>query len=134
MLRYSSSRAWPRGRSGCSTVPQRSQRYRSQYWPGWWLVGENASARASTPDPSCSRRSGPAQIRHVEATPTGADYPPVARHYPLRVLLRARDKAVPLSLAAGCYLLALLQRPGLASSDTKIDLHVDPSGFLGDVA
>jgi arabinofuranan 3-O-arabinosyltransferase len=41
---------------------------------------------------------------------------------------------VPLSLAAGCYLLALLQRPGLASSDTKIDLHVDPSGFLGDVA
>ncbi|MEA2435526.1 MAG: arabinofuranan 3-O-arabinosyltransferase, partial [Thermoleophilaceae bacterium] len=41
---------------------------------------------------------------------------------------------MPLSLAAGCYLLALLQRPGLASSDTKIDLHVDPSGFLGDVA
>jgi hypothetical protein len=41
---------------------------------------------------------------------------------------------VPLTLAAGCYLLALLQRPGLASSDTKIDLHVDPSGFLGDVA
>jgi hypothetical protein len=37
-------------------------------------------------------------------------------------------------LAAGCYLLALLQRPGLASSDTKIDLHVDPGGFLGDVA
>ena len=27
-----------------------------------------------------------------------------------------------------------LQRPGLASSDTKIDLHVDPAGFLGDVA
>ena len=31
-------------------------------------------------------------------------------------------------------MLALLQRPGLASSDTKIDLHVDPAGFLGDVA
>ena len=30
--------------------------------------------------------------------------------------------------------LALLQRPGLASSDTKIDLHVDPARFLGDVA
>ena len=30
--------------------------------------------------------------------------------------------------------LALAQRPGLASSDTKIDLHVDPAGFLGDVA
>src|SRR4051812_25080049 len=55
------------------------------------------------------------------------------RHYPQRVP-RGRDKWVPLGLAAGCYLLALLQRPGLASSDTKIDLHVDPSGFLGDVA
>ena len=31
-------------------------------------------------------------------------------------------------------MLALVQRPGLASSDTKIDLHVDPAGFLGDVA
>jgi arabinofuranan 3-O-arabinosyltransferase len=50
------------------------------------------------------------------------------------VLRSARDKAVPLSLAAASYALALLQRPGLASSDTKIDLHVDPSGFLGDVA
>jgi arabinofuranan 3-O-arabinosyltransferase len=46
----------------------------------------------------------------------------------------ARERALPLSLAAACYALALLQRPGLASSDTKIDLHVDPSGFLGDVA
>jgi arabinofuranan 3-O-arabinosyltransferase len=50
------------------------------------------------------------------------------------VRLGARNRLVPLSLALGCYLLALLQRPGLASSDTKIDLHVDPSGFLGDVA
>ena len=32
------------------------------------------------------------------------------------------------------FVLALAQRPGLASSDTKIDLHVDPAGFLGDVA
>src|SRR4051794_31022660 len=56
------------------------------------------------------------------------------RDYPQRVGLRTRDKAVPLSLAAGCFVLALLQRPGLASSDTKIDLHVDPTGFLGDVA
>src|SRR4051794_31947608 len=56
------------------------------------------------------------------------------RDYPQRVRLRTRDRWVPLALAAGCYLLALLQRPGLASSDTKIDLHVDPSGFLGDVA
>ncbi|HKP90052.1 MAG TPA: alpha-(1-_3)-arabinofuranosyltransferase family protein, partial [Thermoleophilaceae bacterium] len=47
---------------------------------------------------------------------------------------RISRRAVPLSLAAGAYALALLQRPGLATSDTKIDLHVDPSGFLGRVA
>ena len=42
--------------------------------------------------------------------------------------------ALPLGLAAAAYVLALLQRPGRASSDTKIDLHVDPLGFLADVA
>src|SRR5439155_5317405 len=29
---------------------------------------------------------------------------------------------------------ALVQRPGVTTSDTKIDLHVDPVGFLADVA
>jgi hypothetical protein len=47
---------------------------------------------------------------------------------------RRSRRAVPLALAAGAYALALLQRPGLATSDTKIDLHVDPGGFLGRVA
>ena len=47
---------------------------------------------------------------------------------------RARDRALPVALAAFAFALALLQRPGQASSDTKIDLHVDPAGFLGDVA
>ncbi|MEA2443653.1 MAG: arabinofuranan 3-O-arabinosyltransferase, partial [Thermoleophilales bacterium] len=46
----------------------------------------------------------------------------------------SRDSLIPLALVAGSYALALLQRPGAASSDTKIDLHVDPVGFLGDVA
>ena len=40
---------------------------------------------------------------------------------------------MPLLLAVGCYALALLQRPGWAVSDTKIDLHVDPVRFLADV-
>jgi hypothetical protein len=31
-------------------------------------------------------------------------------------------------------LIALVQRPGLSSSDTKIDLHTDPARFLADVA
>lgn len=47
---------------------------------------------------------------------------------------RRRDRAIAPALAAACYALALLQRPGEASSDTKIDLHVDPAGFLADVA
>ena len=47
---------------------------------------------------------------------------------------RRRDRALPAALAALAFALALLQRPGQASSDTKIDLHVDPVGFLGDVA
>jgi arabinofuranan 3-O-arabinosyltransferase len=37
-------------------------------------------------------------------------------------------------LAALAFALALIQRPGEATSDTKIGLHVDPVGFLGDVA
>jgi hypothetical protein len=45
-----------------------------------------------------------------------------------------RQRAIPLGLAAACYLLALVQRPGLVYADTKVDLHVDPIGFLGDVA
>src|SRR3712207_3208526 len=45
-----------------------------------------------------------------------------------------RPRAIPLALAAGCYLLALVQRPGEVVADTKIDLYVDPRGFLADVA
>ena len=37
-------------------------------------------------------------------------------------------------LAALAFAVALVQRPGLASSDTKINLHTDPVGFLADVA
>jgi arabinofuranan 3-O-arabinosyltransferase len=45
-----------------------------------------------------------------------------------------RDRLIPLGLAAFGFVVALWQRPGLASADTKIDLHVDPGRFLGDVA
>lgn len=45
-----------------------------------------------------------------------------------------RDRLLVPALSALAFCLALLQRPGLASSDTKIDLHIDPAGFLGDVA
>ena len=45
-----------------------------------------------------------------------------------------RERAIPAALALGAFALALLQRPGWASSDTKIDLHVEPGRFLADVA
>src|SRR3954471_8301770 len=45
-----------------------------------------------------------------------------------------RRRSLEAALAALSLLIALIQRPGVASSDTKIDLHVDPVGFLGDVA
>jgi arabinofuranan 3-O-arabinosyltransferase len=61
-----------------------------------------------------------------------------ASGHPPRILaaLRSRlgDRALVAALAVLAFALALLQRPGLTSSDTKIDLHVDPVGFLGDVA
>jgi arabinofuranan 3-O-arabinosyltransferase len=48
--------------------------------------------------------------------------------------LPTRNRLLVPAFAALSLAVALLQRPGLASSDTKIHLHVDPGGFLGDVA
>ena len=46
---------------------------------------------------------------------------------------RIRSHAVPLALSALAFLLAVLQRPGWSSSDTKIDLHTEPIRFLGEI-
>ncbi len=48
--------------------------------------------------------------------------------------IKLRSGRLPLSLAALSLAMALAQRPGTAVADTKIDLHVDPAAFLGDVA
>ncbi|MGP0048932.1 MAG: alpha-(1-_3)-arabinofuranosyltransferase family protein [Solirubrobacteraceae bacterium] len=45
-----------------------------------------------------------------------------------------REAGVLALLGAGAYLLAFVQRPGWATADTKINLHVDPGRFLADVA
>jgi arabinofuranan 3-O-arabinosyltransferase len=46
----------------------------------------------------------------------------------------ARDRAITVVFVALSFALAFWQRPGWATSDTKIDLHVDPSQFLHQVA
>jgi arabinofuranan 3-O-arabinosyltransferase len=45
-----------------------------------------------------------------------------------------RWRALPLLLAGVAYALAFVQRPGELVADTKVDLHVDPVGFLVDAA
>jgi len=45
-----------------------------------------------------------------------------------------REAAIPLALSVGAVVLAFAQRPGLATTDTKINLQVDPGRFLADVA
>ena len=73
------------------------------------------------------RRGAEAATRRARAAPTTrgrilAALPP-----------RVRDRALPVGLAVLAFVIAILQRPGKASSDTKIDLHVDPGNFLADV-
>jgi arabinofuranan 3-O-arabinosyltransferase len=46
----------------------------------------------------------------------------------------SRDQAMALGFVAASFALAFWQRPGWATSDTKIDLHVDPAAFLSEVA
>ena len=41
---------------------------------------------------------------------------------------------MPAVLGAVAFLLAFAQRPGWATADTKVNLHVDPGRFLADVA
>ena len=47
---------------------------------------------------------------------------------------RRRDRVILAGLVGAAYLLALVQRPGTVVADTKVDLYVDPAGFLADVA
>ena len=45
-----------------------------------------------------------------------------------------RDPAMTLGFALFAFIVAVLQRPGWAHTDTKIDLHVDPVRFIADGA
>src|SRR3954465_14613606 len=46
---------------------------------------------------------------------------------------RIRTHVLPLALSVLAFAIALLQRSGWSSSDTKIDLHTDPIRFLGEI-
>lgn len=46
----------------------------------------------------------------------------------------ARDRAITVAFIALAFALAFWQQPGWATSDTKIDLHVDPARFLSQAA
>ena len=45
-----------------------------------------------------------------------------------------RDGTMAAGFIIASFALAFAQRPGWATSDTKLDLHVDPGAFLGQVA
>ncbi|HEV3379122.1 MAG TPA: alpha-(1-_3)-arabinofuranosyltransferase family protein, partial [Thermoleophilaceae bacterium] len=47
--------------------------------------------------------------------------------------VRMRDRTIALAFVAASFALAFWQRPGWATSDTKIDLHVDPAAFVSEV-
>src|ERR1700685_4213633 len=59
---------------------------------------------------------------------------PSATHERGRWAWLMSDRATTLWFIAFSFALAFWQRPGWATSDTKIDLHVDPGNFLTQVA
>ena len=51
-----------------------------------------------------------------------------------RLYALASERAMTLCFVAFSFAIAFWQRPGWATADTKIDLHVDPGRFLSQVA
>ena len=51
-----------------------------------------------------------------------------------RLYALASERAMTLWFVAFSFAIAFWQRPGWATADTKIDLHVDPGRFLSQVA
>ena len=108
-----------RGRSAKTAATREQQ-------PGEDRPAQRARRRSSPRGRTRAARGARAALRRrLGACGRG----PCDGHILTRLVLRGRT--LPAALAALSLLLALIQRPGLASSDTKIDLHVDPSRFLG---
>jgi arabinofuranan 3-O-arabinosyltransferase len=49
------------------------------------------------------------------------------------VTQRHRERAIPLGLTLLSFAMAIVQAPGRTSFETKVNLHVDPTGFLSNV-
>jgi arabinofuranan 3-O-arabinosyltransferase len=92
--------------------------------PPVWPVPLRTPPEYGTADPSKFALSRLASPLRKEEGAAAAPARPRAR----------RDPWIPLALAALSLVLALAQRPGWATSDTKIDLHVSPVRFLSEVA
>src|SRR5215218_6080077 len=85
-------------------------------------IATPAAVMAISADPKEERRCRPALVTSAQLYPA----PPMRRP--------TRDGAMAAGFIVASFALAFAQRPGRATSDTKIDLHVDPSAFLGQVA
>jgi arabinofuranan 3-O-arabinosyltransferase len=103
---------------------------RSHARPPGWRVPPRTPPEYATADgrkPALTRLARPAR-------PEGSVAPPAARDRAEAAERNRLDPRIPLALGLLSFALALAQRPGWATSDTKIDLHVSPLRFLGEVA
>src|SRR5215217_1303028 len=85
-------------------------------------AGQNPGHDATRAGSAGSGRCAPAVVTSAQLYPA----PPMRRP--------TRDGTMALAFVAASFALAFCQRPGWATSDTKIDLHVDPVEFVGRVA
>ena len=137
----SASRCSTCRRRGCCAGPTRSRRRARatvvgrlpRYHPGWARGRAAGAGAARAADLERRARPAPHRPRVTASPPTPADTarqpPPDADH----AAVRRRPVGRPAAAAVCCLALTVavfLQEPGRLVGDTKVDLVVDPVGFL----